>query len=57
MRVGFKIDRYKELMTSGIIILDVRYMKIKHVEEIKKQLNTQFKYTHTHTHTFRKTQI
>lgn len=49
MRVGFKIERYKELMTSGIIILDVRYMKFKHFEEIKKQLNTQFKYTHTHT--------
>lgn len=39
MRVGFKIDRYKELMTSGIIIiLDVTYMKFKHVEEIKKTI-------------------
>lgn len=38
MRVGFKIDRYKELMTSGIIILDVRYMKFKHFEEIKKTI-------------------
>lgn len=42
MRVGFKIDRYKELMTSGIIILDVRYMNFKNVKKIKKTTTIQY---------------